>query len=235
MLNGYHEGSEDKRESARPRRKKWVPYIFIVIGAFLLFLAFGGMIGYFNGKKTLVETKSTIVGFNADGYPILEYTADGQTYRILSNLQASDMQLGRIIDVRYDPSDPANAHLRSSDYATPIVVGVFGVVIAGIPLLVLRKRKKEDQQREDAAAMAQYGGEPTKSGRDASAPEPTLFGKFLRNFFFYNGLFLLGLAVLFLILKIVDWNNNSFIPVLILGFIGAVHAGIGYIIIKMSE
>lgn len=233
MLNGYHDESDGKRKSTRPRWKNWVQYGFILIGAFLLFLSFGGMIHYFNGKKTLVETKGMIVDFNDDRYPILEYTADGKTYRFLGNSMSSDMELGQAFDIRYDPSDPAHAHMRSSDYGTVIAVGVFGVVFTVIPVLILRNWKKDDQRREEAAAMAQYDGEAVESVPAAPVPEPTLFGKILINLFFYLGLFLLGLAALFLILKIVDWENNSFIPVLILGFIGAVHTGIGYMIRKI--
>lgn len=206
-------------------------YGFLALGVFFLLVSAARLISSIGERKALVETQSTIVGFvsiDESVYPILEYTVDGQTYRIKSDYMSSDMQMGQHIRLLYDPADPSKAQTGKGAFVDAIVFAVFGFVFGGIPLLILRSMKKAGQRREDEKAQALYEGKPVET----EAPD-SIFLIIFRNVFFWIGLFLLGLAVLFLILKIADPEMHSFITVLVLGFIGATFTAIGSFIRKI--
>lgn len=227
MENNFSVDPNDGQPS-RPRWGRWVLYGFLGLGVFFLLVSAARLISSIGVRKALVETQSTIVGFDERDFPILEFSVDGQTYRVHSDYMSSDMQMGQHIRLLYDPADPSAAQTGKGAFVDAIVFAVFGFVFGGIPLLILRSMKKADQRREDEKAQALYEGKPVET----EAPD-SIFLIIFRNVFFWIGLLLLGLAVLFLILKIADPETHSFITVLVLGFIGATFTAIGSFIRKI--
>ena len=224
MENDYN-AEPSVEQPSRPRWSRWVLYGALALGVFLFVTAAASFLSTYNKRKALVETQSTIVDFNGTDFPILEYTVDGQTYRVRSNYMSSDMQAGQSIRVLYDPADPSNANTRVGDYTEAIFLTVVGVVCVGIPLLILAELKRGKRKREEAAAQALYDGKPVET-----EPEDSIFSIILRNLFFWIGLLFLGLTVLFVILQIIEPESHNFIAAIAMGFIGVTFTAIGVFI-----
>ena len=115
---------------------RWMLRIFIAFGSICLIVAAVTLAAALNERIGSVETEGTITGFNSSGFPTVEYEADGQTYRFVSNVTSSSLREGQSYKVQYPLSDPANGRAVSGRYVLPIVFGALGVGFTVIPWVV---------------------------------------------------------------------------------------------------
>ena len=115
---------------------RWMLRGFMAFGAICLSVAAVTLAAALNDRIGSVETEGTIVGFNASGFPTVEYEVDGTTYRFVSNVTSSSMREGQSYRVRYPQDDPADGHSVAGSYVLPIVFGALGVGFTVIPWVV---------------------------------------------------------------------------------------------------
>ena len=210
----------------RPRSfvRRAAPYVVLAFGVFLLLLAMIGFLTTLAKNQSLREAEGTIIAFDRNdenSWPTIEYTVDGQTYRIVSGYKTSEMHTGSSVTVLYPASDPAKGGMSSESFETVIICAMFGSVPTGISLMILRDRKKHRKWEEEKAAAAQYGDEVPEEPRPAGC---------LAIFFsvhFYMGITSLAIALLSLILKLAEPQKYSFLEPVLFAGIGALFTGIG--------
>ena len=128
---------------------KWMLRIFIIIGVIALIGALISLVMLVKERGDYEKTDGTIVGFNSEGNPVVEYTVDGQTHRMLSNVSSSSYYEGKTLPVLYKTAAPENAKAADGYYVMPIVLGGLGVCFTGIPLLIKAFTKKAKEQEEE--------------------------------------------------------------------------------------
>ena len=204
------------------------PRRLLVIGLALLVISLITIVTLYANRSKYTETEGTIVGFSDGDRPVVEYRVGGESYLITLSSSRDKDRKGDVMTVLYRGDAPEKGKAERVYYSVPIAFAFIGGILAIVSLVIGRVRKKQAEREEAAVAAAQYG-----AGPDEEDVTPPLALRIFTNLFFYLGLALLGFAVFFLILKISDPENNSFIPVIVLAFIGAVHTGIGAIIRKV--
>lgn len=204
------------------------PRRLLVIGLALLVISLITIVTLYANRSKYTETEGMIVGFSDGDRPVVEYRVGGESYLITLSSSRDKDRKGDVMTVLYRSDAPEKGKAERVYYSVPIAFAFIGGVLAIVSLVIGRVRKKRADREEEAVAAAQYGAEP-----DEEDLKPPLALRVFANLFFYLGLGLLGLAALFLILKISDPENNSFIPVIALGFIGTVHTTIGTIVRKV--
>ncbi len=115
--------------------------LFAGIGAFFL-------VETVDRVSSGAETTGVIVGLeqSTDGdtaAPIIEFVADGATYRFTSNFYRSPRpQVGDPIGVLYDPANPADAaeNSRGLLWIFPIVFLAVGLAITAVAIWILARR-----------------------------------------------------------------------------------------------
>ena len=115
---------------------RWMLRGFIVFGSICLLVAAVTLAAALNERIGSVETEGTIIGFNAQGHPTVEYEADGQTYRFVSDTTSSTLREGQPYRVQYSPGDPADGRSVAGRYVLPIVFGALGLGFTVIPWMV---------------------------------------------------------------------------------------------------
>lgn len=224
MLEKDFAAPESRADRLRSFVRRAVPYVVLAIGVFFLLLAVIGFISTLVKNQSLREAEGTIVAFDRNdenSWPTIEYTVDGQTYRIVSGYKTSEMHTGSSVTVLYPASDPAKGGMSSESFETVIVCSVFGSVPTGISLMILRDRKKHRKWEEEKAAAAQYGDEVPEEPRPAGC---------LSIFFsvhFYMGIASLVIALLSLILKLAEPQKYSSFGPILFGALGVGFTGVG--------
>ncbi len=233
----FRPGSADGRI---PKALVWVFVPIILLGVIFLIVAAVNLVKVLRERDTFAVTEGTIIELYGES-PIVSYEVEGQAYTFRSHFYSSDMRVGQSMRVKYPLSDPSAGRAADGDNVLIIVFGACGLGFTAIPLIILLAIRKREKQLADERAERQYESAPYES-LETPVPETEeeekkvpLYAKIFRNLFFYLGLGLLGLAAVFLIVKLIDWENKSFIPVFVLAAIGAVHTGIGYLFRKMFE
>ena len=115
---------------------RWMLRGFMAFGAICLIVAAVTLAAALNDRIGSVETEGTIVGFNASGFPTVEYEVEGTTYRFVSNATSSSLKEGQSYKVQYSPDDPADGRSPMSAFVLPIVFGALGVGFTVIPWAV---------------------------------------------------------------------------------------------------
>ena len=115
---------------------RWMLRGFIAFGSICLIVAAVTLAAALNERINSVETEGTITGFNSSGFPTVEYEADGQTYRFVSNVTSSSLREGQSYKVQFPISDPADGRSVTGRYVLPIVFGALGVGFTVIPWVV---------------------------------------------------------------------------------------------------
>ena len=117
---------------------KKVRYIFTLVFALMgiAFLLVGvGFEAWFTNATEGMEKLEGVIVSLAGKYPIIEYTAGGETYRTETNSTSSTYRVGDSYTILADPADPT----RTQDPALRIISLVFsviGFVMLGIALLI---------------------------------------------------------------------------------------------------
>lgn len=136
---------------------KWMLNGMIVLGVIFLIVAAVTLAAKLSGGRDLIETQGTIIGFTASGAPTVEYAADGETYRFVSNVSSSAYRQGQAFAVQYPASDPAGGRAAAGRFVLPIVFGALGAGFTLIPLLlrwVLGKAfARSEENREENAPV----------------------------------------------------------------------------------
>jgi hypothetical protein len=99
--------------------------------------------------RLVVDDREGSSSFN-DIFPVVEFEVEGQTYSVRSQNnyrwwnQYTRFGIGKQVEMRYDPADPANAEINSwADlWGEPIILGVFtlAAVIVTNGFFILRWR-----------------------------------------------------------------------------------------------
>ena len=131
------------------RLGKWMLNGFIIFGVIALIGALISLAVLVKERGDYETTDGTIVGFDNSGHPVVEYTVDGQTHRLISNVSSSSYYEGKTLPVMYRTSAPEIASVSGGYYVLPIVLGGLGVGFAGIPLLIKAFTKKAKEQEEE--------------------------------------------------------------------------------------
>lgn len=121
---------------------------FIIFGVIALIGALISLVLLTKNRGNYQEIDGTIVGFNSEGNPVVEYTVGGQTHRLLSNVSSSSYHTGQTLPVLYKTDAPEQARAAGGYYVLPIVLGGLGVGFAGIPLLIMAVTKKAKESEE---------------------------------------------------------------------------------------
>lgn len=115
---------------------RWMLRGMIILGVIFLAVALVSLGKTLVTRGDFVETEGTITGFNSSGFPTVEYTVDGQTYRFVSNSTSSSLREGQPYRVQYPLNDPASGRSFTGRYVLPIVFGALGVGFTVIPWVV---------------------------------------------------------------------------------------------------
>ena len=128
--------------------------IFIILGLVFLAVALVFLGRAIVSRGDYAATEGTIVGFGASGFPTVEYTVDGQTYRFVSNATSSSLREGQSYRVQYRIADPADARSPVTAYLIPIIFGALGLGFTVIPWIVkkftvdLIEKIEEEQEQQ---------------------------------------------------------------------------------------
>lgn len=111
-----------------------IPLIFIAIGGVFLFFSVSRLSNQSTATGVVVDVdRSTDSDGDTSYRPVIEFVADdGRTYLFTGRIGSSSRpQVGRSIDVLYDPADPNGATEKtfSNLWLFPILFGGFGILI----------------------------------------------------------------------------------------------------------
>ena len=127
---------------------------FIILGLVFLAVALVFLGKALVTRTSFAETEGTIVGFSSSGFPTVEYEAEGQTYRFVSNATSSSLREGQSYRVQYRIADPADARSPVTAYLIPIIFGALGLGFTVIPWIVkkftvdLIEKLSEEQEQQ---------------------------------------------------------------------------------------
>ena len=158
--------------------------IFVIVGIALLCFAVSSIKTYNEKNKTFIETTSKVVDYkyNDEGLQaiVVEYVADGQTYRKVSNSYSNmPKSIGTEVLVKYNPNNPQDA-IWTSD-STNIILPIFGVVftLAGVIVVISSIKKGKTQKMIEDQAVEQTNGlysnidvQPQMNNVNAQAAQP---------------------------------------------------------------
>ena len=124
---------------------KFIILLILFVGLFVAFCT-----GVAKAVRCSVQTTGVIVGHeqsyhgSAKYYPVIQYTADGQTYKQKSD-SSSNIRLGtgNQIKVKYNPNNPSEFTIGMDYWLFPLaIIIMIGSVIAMLALLGIIRPKR---------------------------------------------------------------------------------------------
>lgn len=181
--------------------KKIGGIILIILGtiALVIGIAVGALFGVMNSatdelnaqvdelRENTVSTDGEIIDIDDEGMATIEFYCeeDGYWYDAYIMVLSDEYQVGSVVEVCYDPSDPSNAPIAPElllagmgtiggvGTGVGVVIGVIGVImiVIGIVLLVSNKKDKKwaDEINARNAAMG-VGGAPNNGYQQPGQP-----------------------------------------------------------------
>jgi hypothetical protein len=230
-------------------KKKRNPYLGLYIGLFLLLLVLVPLLILSIDRGQRVETEGTIVAFDEEDHPIVEYEVGGRTYTFhTTNLfsRRKDDRVGSTMTLLYLPDAPDNAkavHLYHSAAAVFAFPGVIVIVIWAIRRFLKNRKEmrgEEDeipQETESKIPQAADTGTPQEIDRGREyemqrEAERKLAAHILGRPFRIFAWFFICFGALFVIIGLAEMadNTKTGVGVMIVGF---VIAGLGFLIKKI--
>ena len=181
--------------------------LYVGLGLLLLFLVPLLMLAADRSKR--VETEGTIVAFDAEDHPTVEYEVDGETYTFESRNPFSrrkDDRVGSSVTLLYQKDAPENAKAVHLYYSAAVVFAVPGllVIVVWAILRFLRKRRgaraeedpqpREGQTEKPRADQRELPFDESRAERDVKR-----FFKVFTYFFICGGLLNLIIGVIMII------------------------------------
>lgn len=123
---------------------RWMLNGFIILGVIFLIVAIVTLVLGVKNRGDYTQTQGTITGFSSGGYPVVEYSVNGEKYTFVSNSTSSTLRQGQSYKMMYKTANPAEGRSAGGYYVLPIVFGGLALGFIGIPLLIRLLMKKFD-------------------------------------------------------------------------------------------
>lgn len=183
---------EESYDSELVEKKMHNPNLGLYVGIGLLLLFLVPLLILSVDRSKRVETEGTIVAFDDEGHPIVEYEVDGKTYTFEPKNPFSrrkDDREGSTMTLLYQKDAPENAKAVYLYYSAVVVFAVpgFAVIVVWAILRFLRKRKeahKEEDPRPREEQTEKPREEQTEKPIDESRAERD-FRRFFKVFTYY--------------------------------------------------
>ena len=135
--------------------------IAMAVGVYLTFFHSNGFV---KTQATIVAVEDVSTGDDGPSYrPTVEYTVDGTTYTSLLDESGESCRVGKVVNVLYDPNDPAVVH--GGGFMGIYLIAAGAAILAVILITEIRKRAALKSVKEN---QAKNGG----NAYPASAPGP---------------------------------------------------------------